>query len=144
MSVGLYLALVRYPLMCKSRENDEGILGWLIAHLWTVCLSEGSGSVKSGGGGNAREIRIRKTKKKGRKDEDSDEEIGTSQQSIVRAINRLYINKSFLSLCAHKVCSMRHFTVTRAVAGWFEISPLGCLELFLPWRTKVTVASLWD
>lgn len=43
--------------------------------------TEGSGSVKSGGGGNAREIRIRKTKKKGRKDEDSDEETGPSQQN---------------------------------------------------------------
>ncbi|XP_060908663.1 E3 UFM1-protein ligase 1 [Labrus mixtus] len=43
--------------------------------------TEGSGSVKSGGGGNAREYRIRKTKKKGRKDEDSDEETGPSQQN---------------------------------------------------------------
>ncbi|XP_068564656.1 E3 UFM1-protein ligase 1 [Cebidichthys violaceus] len=43
--------------------------------------TEGSGSVKSGGGGNAREIRVRKTKKKGRKDEDSDEETGPSQQN---------------------------------------------------------------
>ncbi|KAM7367541.1 hypothetical protein PAMP_013830 [Pampus punctatissimus] len=39
------------------------------------------GSVKAGGGGNAREIRIRKTKKKGRKDEDSDDETGPSQQN---------------------------------------------------------------
>ncbi|XP_022625320.1 E3 UFM1-protein ligase 1 [Seriola dumerili] len=39
------------------------------------------GSVKAGGGGNAREIRIRKTKKKGRRDEDSDEETGPSQQN---------------------------------------------------------------
>lgn len=37
--------------------------------------------MKSGGGGNAREIRIRKTKKKGRKDEDSDEETGPPQQN---------------------------------------------------------------
>ncbi|KAK2856657.1 hypothetical protein Q5P01_005392 [Channa striata] len=43
--------------------------------------TEGSGSVKASGCGNAREIRIRKTKKKGRKDEDSDEEIGPSQQN---------------------------------------------------------------
>ncbi|XP_043962453.1 E3 UFM1-protein ligase 1 [Gambusia affinis] len=43
--------------------------------------AEGSGSTKAGGGGNAREIRIRKTKKKGRRDEDSDEETGASQQS---------------------------------------------------------------
>ncbi|XP_029352164.1 E3 UFM1-protein ligase 1 isoform X2 [Echeneis naucrates] len=43
--------------------------------------TEGSGCVKAGGGGNAREIRIRKTKKKGRRDEDSDEETGPSQQS---------------------------------------------------------------
>lgn len=46
----------------------------------SMCVSEGSGSVKSGGGGNAREIRIRKTKKKGRREEDSDEETGTTQQ----------------------------------------------------------------
>lgn len=51
--------------------------------LLTVCLSEGSGSMKAGGGGNAREIRIRKTKKKGRRDEDRDEETGPSQQSTV-------------------------------------------------------------
>uniref|UniRef100_A0A8C5NHJ6 E3 UFM1-protein ligase 1 n=1 Tax=Gouania willdenowi TaxID=441366 RepID=A0A8C5NHJ6_GOUWI len=38
------------------------------------------GSVKSGGG-NAREIRIRKTKKKGRRDEDSDEDTTSSQQN---------------------------------------------------------------
>ncbi|XP_054900371.1 E3 UFM1-protein ligase 1 isoform X2 [Poeciliopsis prolifica] len=43
--------------------------------------AEGGGSAKAGGGGNAREIRIRKTKKKGRRDEDSDEETGASQQS---------------------------------------------------------------
>ncbi|XP_029352163.1 E3 UFM1-protein ligase 1 isoform X1 [Echeneis naucrates] len=43
--------------------------------------TEGSGCVKAGGGGNAREIRIRKTKKKGRRDEDSDEETGPSQQN---------------------------------------------------------------
>ncbi|KAM9338966.1 E3 UFM1-protein ligase 1 [Symphorus nematophorus] len=43
--------------------------------------TEGSSSTKAGGGGNAREIRIRKTKKKGRKDEDSDEETGPSQQN---------------------------------------------------------------
>ncbi|KAK5853384.1 hypothetical protein PBY51_007172 [Eleginops maclovinus] len=43
--------------------------------------TEGSGCAKSGGGGNAREFRIRKTKKKGRRDEDSDEETGPSQQN---------------------------------------------------------------
>ncbi|XP_036405513.1 E3 UFM1-protein ligase 1 [Megalops cyprinoides] len=43
--------------------------------------TEGSGSVKGGGGGNAREIRIRKTKKKGRKEEDSDEEMGVTPQN---------------------------------------------------------------
>ncbi|XP_010769578.1 E3 UFM1-protein ligase 1-like, partial [Notothenia coriiceps] len=53
---------------------------WIVHHV-PVCLPEGSGSVKSGGGGNAREIRIRKTKKKGRRDEDSDEETGPSQQN---------------------------------------------------------------
>lgn len=36
--------------------------------------------MKAGGGGNAREIRLRKTKKKGRRDEDSDEESGTLMQ----------------------------------------------------------------
>ncbi|CAG5950453.1 unnamed protein product [Menidia menidia] len=41
--------------------------------------SEGGGGVRAGGGSNAREIRIRKTKKKGRRDEDSDEESGSSQ-----------------------------------------------------------------
>ncbi|RXM98917.1 E3 UFM1-protein ligase 1 [Acipenser ruthenus] len=43
--------------------------------------SEGSGSVKGSGGGNAREIRIRKTKKKGRKDDDSDDETTTTTQN---------------------------------------------------------------
>ncbi|KAK2890509.1 E3 UFM1-protein ligase 1 [Channa argus] len=43
--------------------------------------TEGSGNVKGGGAGNAREIRFRKTKKKSRKDEDSDEESGPSQQN---------------------------------------------------------------
>lgn len=38
--------------------------------------------MKGGGGGNAREIRIRKTKKKGtRKDDDSDDESGPPAQS---------------------------------------------------------------
>jgi len=41
---------------------------------------EGSGSVRSGGGGNAREVRIRKTKKKGRRDDDSDDETGPPSQ----------------------------------------------------------------
>ncbi|XP_072498979.1 E3 UFM1-protein ligase 1 isoform X2 [Notamacropus eugenii] len=36
--------------------------------------TEGSGSVRGGGCGNAREIKIKKTKKKGRKDDDSDDE----------------------------------------------------------------------
>uniref|UniRef100_A0A8C5FGZ0 E3 UFM1-protein ligase 1 n=1 Tax=Gadus morhua TaxID=8049 RepID=A0A8C5FGZ0_GADMO len=42
---------------------------------------KGSGSVKGGGGGNAREFKIRKTKKKGRRDEDSDEETGPPSQT---------------------------------------------------------------
>uniref|UniRef100_A0AAY4BEJ7 E3 UFM1-protein ligase 1 n=1 Tax=Denticeps clupeoides TaxID=299321 RepID=A0AAY4BEJ7_9TELE len=43
--------------------------------------SEGGGSVKGGGLGNAREIRIRKTKKKGgRRDEDSDEDAASTAQ----------------------------------------------------------------
>ncbi|XP_051730668.1 LOW QUALITY PROTEIN: E3 UFM1-protein ligase 1 [Ctenopharyngodon idella] len=42
--------------------------------------AEGSGSVKGGGCGNAREIRIRKTKKKGRREEDSDEETSHTSQ----------------------------------------------------------------
>ncbi|NWR71484.1 UFL1 ligase, partial [Centropus unirufus] len=40
--------------------------------------TEGSGSVRGGGCGNAREIKIKKTKKKGRKDADSDEESQTT------------------------------------------------------------------
>uniref|UniRef100_A0A4W3J0Y8 E3 UFM1-protein ligase 1 n=1 Tax=Callorhinchus milii TaxID=7868 RepID=A0A4W3J0Y8_CALMI len=36
--------------------------------------TEGTGSIRAGGGGNAREIRIRKSKKRGKKEEDSDEE----------------------------------------------------------------------
>ena len=36
--------------------------------LTDVFLPEGSGSVRGGGGGNAREYKIKKTKKKGRKD----------------------------------------------------------------------------
>ncbi|XP_077343348.1 E3 UFM1-protein ligase 1 [Lithobates pipiens] len=40
--------------------------------------TEGSGSTRSGGVGNAREIKIKKTKKKSRKDEDSDDESHTT------------------------------------------------------------------
>ncbi|XP_053314786.1 E3 UFM1-protein ligase 1 [Spea bombifrons] len=40
--------------------------------------SEGSGSTRGGGCGNAREIKIKKTKKKSRKDEDSDDESQTT------------------------------------------------------------------
>ncbi|XP_078504358.1 E3 UFM1-protein ligase 1 [Lissotriton helveticus] len=40
--------------------------------------TEGSGSTRSGGWGNAREIKIKKSKKKGRKDDDSDEESVTT------------------------------------------------------------------
>lgn len=47
-----------------------------------LCSSEGSGSVKGGGGANAREIRIRKTKKKGRREEDSDEETTHTSQGM--------------------------------------------------------------
>ncbi|XP_069462524.1 E3 UFM1-protein ligase 1 isoform X2 [Ambystoma mexicanum] len=36
--------------------------------------TEGSGSIRAGGCGNAREIKIKKSKKKGRKDDDSEEE----------------------------------------------------------------------
>ncbi|KAG7331900.1 hypothetical protein KOW79_005869 [Hemibagrus wyckioides] len=41
--------------------------------------SEGSGSVRAGAGGNAREIRTRKTKKKNRREEESDDENATTQ-----------------------------------------------------------------
>ncbi|KAK2846306.1 hypothetical protein Q7C36_011160 [Tachysurus vachellii] len=41
--------------------------------------SEGSGSVRAGAGGNAREIRTRKTKKKNRREEESDDENATIQ-----------------------------------------------------------------
>ncbi|XP_065257312.1 E3 UFM1-protein ligase 1 [Emys orbicularis] len=43
--------------------------------------TEGSGSVRGSGGGNAREFRIKKTKKKGRKDAESDEESQASSTS---------------------------------------------------------------
>ncbi|XP_032999345.1 E3 UFM1-protein ligase 1 [Lacerta agilis] len=43
--------------------------------------AEGTGSVKSSGGGNAREFKIKKAKKKGRKDADSDEESQTSSSN---------------------------------------------------------------
>uniref|UniRef100_A0A8C1TAG1 E3 UFM1-protein ligase 1 n=1 Tax=Cyprinus carpio TaxID=7962 RepID=A0A8C1TAG1_CYPCA len=52
--------------------------------------TEGSGSVKGSGGGNAREIRIRKAKKKGRREEDSDEETTHTSQGI---------NLAFISSC---------------------------------------------
>ncbi|XP_062825115.1 E3 UFM1-protein ligase 1 isoform X2 [Anolis carolinensis] len=41
--------------------------------------TEGTGSVRGGSGGNAREYKIKKTKKKGRKDVDSDEESQASR-----------------------------------------------------------------
>lgn len=44
---------------------------------------EGSGSTRSGGVGNAREIKIKKTKKKSRKEEDSDDESHTTSASIM-------------------------------------------------------------
>ncbi|XP_018414311.1 PREDICTED: E3 UFM1-protein ligase 1 [Nanorana parkeri] len=40
--------------------------------------AEGSGSIRGGGCGNAREVKIKKTKKKSRKDEDSDDETQTT------------------------------------------------------------------
>lgn len=57
--------------------------------------------MKAGGGGNAREIRIRKTKKKGRKDEDSDEETGPSQQSMSAVTKTLYVLREIRSPSAH-------------------------------------------
>ncbi|KAA8583253.1 hypothetical protein FQN60_015799 [Etheostoma spectabile] len=56
----------------------------------------------TGGGGNAREIRIRKTKKKGRKDEDSDEETGPSQQSTVTATELFYLHWDVMCPYAHR------------------------------------------
>uniref|UniRef100_A0A673JL77 E3 UFM1-protein ligase 1 n=1 Tax=Sinocyclocheilus rhinocerous TaxID=307959 RepID=A0A673JL77_9TELE len=58
--------------------------------LYTTHL-EYLGSVKGSGGGNAREIRIRKTKKKGRREEDSDEETTHTSQGI---------NFAFISYCS--------------------------------------------
>ncbi|XP_041832091.1 E3 UFM1-protein ligase 1-like [Melanotaenia boesemani] len=55
--------------------------------------AEGSGSVKAGGGGNAREIRIRKTKKKGRRDEESDDETGPSQQNRSKQIEAPFMTQ---------------------------------------------------
>lgn len=55
----------------------------ILHHLLTLSFPEGSGNVKVGGGGNAREIRTRKTKKKGRKDEDSDEESGPLRSTFM-------------------------------------------------------------
>lgn len=57
--------------------------------------------MKAGGGGNAREIRIRKTKKKGRKDEDSDEETGPSQQSMSAVTETFYVLREIRSPSAH-------------------------------------------
>ncbi|XP_072264766.1 E3 UFM1-protein ligase 1 [Pyxicephalus adspersus] len=51
--------------------------------------SEGSGSTKGGGCGNAREIKIKKTKKKSRKDEDSDDETHSSSANRHREIQFL-------------------------------------------------------
>lgn len=73
----------------------------------TVCLSEGSGSVKAGGGGNAREIRIRKTKKKGRRDEDSDEETGPSQQSTLSSCFFFFLPTQGLDI---SMCTLSLFT----------------------------------
>lgn len=89
-------------LICDVRWTEEGHCSWIIYLVFAVFhLPEGSGSVKAGGGGNAREIRIRKTKKKGRKDDDSDEETGPSQQSTVTATKPFYLHRDTMSLYAH-------------------------------------------
>lgn len=90
-----------YPPPPSHHTECACYFSWTVYHLLTICLSEGSGSVKTGGGGNAREIRIRKTKKKGRKDEDSDEETGPSQQSTLRATKQLFLHREIMCLYAH-------------------------------------------
>ncbi|XP_063773080.1 E3 UFM1-protein ligase 1 [Pseudophryne corroboree] len=46
--------------------------------------AEGSGSIRGGGCGNAREMKIKKTKKKSRKDEDSDDELQTASANKLK------------------------------------------------------------
>uniref|UniRef100_A0A665W0S6 E3 UFM1-protein ligase 1 n=1 Tax=Echeneis naucrates TaxID=173247 RepID=A0A665W0S6_ECHNA len=68
--------------------------------------TEGSGCVKAGGGGNAREIRIRKTKKKGRRDEDSDEETGKQTEAPFMAQEEIVtILKERVSDCPEEIVS---------------------------------------
>uniref|UniRef100_A0A8C1KTI3 E3 UFM1-protein ligase 1 n=1 Tax=Cyprinus carpio TaxID=7962 RepID=A0A8C1KTI3_CYPCA len=80
--------------------------------------TEGSGSVKGSGGGNAREIRIRKAKKKGRREEDSDEETTHTSQGINLAfISSCLFLKQPLSKMYQEVVSAAFMSTSSAGAG---------------------------
>lgn len=70
--------------------------------------TEGSGSVRTGGGGNAREIKTRKTKKKNRREEESDDETGSTQSSYYTHTHTasfvLYMPHSVPIYCTPFVC----------------------------------------
>lgn len=110
---------------------------WIVHHV-PVCLPEGSGSVKSGGGGNAREIRIRKTKKKGRRDEDSDEETGPAQQSTLMDTQLLPVTGT-TCLCVH--IKPAHCNKSLKATG-IETSPLGCSAFFMGDRGSCSVPGI--
>ncbi|KAK3506969.1 hypothetical protein QTP70_033179 [Hemibagrus guttatus] len=73
--------------------------------------SEGSGSVRAGAGGNAREIRTRKTKKKNRREEESDDEskpaepVFMSVQEIMEVLEKRVCDcpEETLELIAHEL-----------------------------------------
>uniref|UniRef100_A0A8C2IYN9 E3 UFM1-protein ligase 1 n=1 Tax=Cyprinus carpio TaxID=7962 RepID=A0A8C2IYN9_CYPCA len=80
--------------------------------------TEGSGSVKGSGGGNAREIRIRKAKKKGRREEDSDEETTHTSQGINLAfISSCLFLEQLLSKMYQEVVSAAFMSTSSAGAG---------------------------
>ncbi|XP_062858526.1 E3 UFM1-protein ligase 1 [Trichomycterus rosablanca] len=64
-------------------------------------VTEGSGSIRTGGGGNAREIRTRKTKKKNRKNDDSDDETPTTRNKQVEVF--LSVDE-IMEVLEEKVC----------------------------------------
>lgn len=67
--------------------------------------TEGSGSVKGSGGGNAREIRIRKAKKKGRREEDSDEETTHTSQGRNKQGDLAFLSvEEIMEVLGEKVC----------------------------------------
>ncbi|XP_055492352.1 E3 UFM1-protein ligase 1 [Leucoraja erinacea] len=55
--------------------------------------SDGSGSARAGGGGNAREIRTKKHKKRGKRDEDSDEEMPITGVCVIRSRRTVDLDK---------------------------------------------------